>query len=81
MADTEKQNFRCDTQTRWAPAMAKLATMREHGYDIDMTKVLCAFVDWIRDTPEEDIAAGFGVERGGEPVSVWRNPFPRGVRQ
>lgn len=56
MANTDKQNFRCDGPTRWKPAMEKLEEMRALGYDIDMTKVLGDRVDWLRDTPVEKIA-------------------------
>lgn len=52
MANTDKQNFRCDGETRWRPAMERLEQMRADGYDVDMTKVLGSVVDTIRDTPD-----------------------------
>lgn len=61
MANTDKQNFRCDGPTRWDPAMRRLAQLRAKGYDVDMTMVLGRTVDWIRDASNEDIVKGLGL--------------------
>lgn len=63
MANTDKQNFRCDTQTRWRPAMDKLAAMRADGWDVDMTLVLGEVVDFIRDAEPYEIAQRFELEK------------------
>lgn len=74
MANTDKQNFRCDTETRWQPAMAKLEMMRAKGYifreadprgsvRVDMTRVLGDVVDKIRDASTAEIAEMLGLEK------------------
>lgn len=76
MADTEKQNFRYNGAD-WREAQAKLASMREQGYDIDMTKVLTAEVDRIRDETVKQTAERLGLVAGERPAPVWRKPFAR----
>lgn len=76
MANTDKQNFRYPTE-QWRTAVAKLAEMRGHGYDIDMTKALSTTVDQINDETFEQIAQRYGLTRGTGPVPVWRKPFAR----
>lgn len=74
MANTDKQNFRCDKRSRWEPAMARLEALREAGYEMgsedergsrrfDMTRVLGDRVNWIRDAPEAEIVEALGLVR------------------
>jgi hypothetical protein len=79
MANTEKQNFRYPTE-RWRKAVAKLAAMREKGWDIDMTKVLSREVDQLLAETDAATAKRLGLVKGKEPVPAWRNPFARAAR-
>ncbi len=80
MANTDQHKFRCDTQTRWDPAMGKAEAMRQAGYDIDVTLVLnLAIEQFLTETPEET-AARLGIERdASKPAAIWRRPAPRPV--
>lgn len=44
MADTEKQNFRCDSAT-WANFREHVKAMQDAGYAVDMSKILRAEVE------------------------------------
>lgn len=43
MANTEKQNFRCDGET-WANFREHVEAMRARGYEVDMSMILRAEV-------------------------------------
>jgi len=77
MANTDIQRFRCDTKTRWEPAMLKLEQMREAGYDVDMTKVLVAEVDRLQSETIEQTAGRLGLTKADGPVSIYRRPAAR----
>ncbi len=80
MANTDQHKFRCDTVTRWDPAMEKAAQMREAGYDVDLTLVLNHRIDEFLDETMEATAERMGLEREtAGPAPIWRRPSPRPV--
>lgn len=66
MADTDKQNFRCDTKTLWTPFREHVEAMQAAGYKVDMSMILRAEVTrTINETPRET-ASRLGLE--------WKRP-------
>jgi hypothetical protein len=76
VSNTDKQNFRYPTEV-WRRAVAKCAEMREHGYDIDMTRLLAAEVDRFLDEPCGATAERLGLAKADKPVPAYRRPAPR----
>jgi hypothetical protein len=79
MANTDKKNFKCDSKTKWEPAMDKAAAMRDAGYDVDLTFVLNAAIVQFRDETAEQTAERLGLVKSDKPVKTYRAPRPRRV--
>lgn len=69
MASTDKQNFRCDTESRWLPFKAQVEYLRREGYlmpdgsPIDMTALLNAEIERVIEDATEATVERLGLVR------------------
>jgi hypothetical protein len=63
MANTDKQNFRCDTEKLWKPFKAHVEALQEAGYDVDMSLILRTEVELVVSETVEQTAARLGLVR------------------
>jgi hypothetical protein len=79
VANTESKNFRCE-QTKWDTAMAKAATMRSEGYDIDVSKLLNTALDVFNAEDMGKTAKRLKLVKGDGPAPLYRRPAARSAK-